>query len=102
MGFVITKRLIELGFPIYFPLCSGPAADADWPEIPGNEMTAKLINQMCAVCPFQESECDFIEFYRNGQSADKQASPMPCGGFIFLGLLVNKGMICIDDVRYIE
>jgi hypothetical protein len=102
MGFVITKRLIELGFPISFPVCSGPPADTGGPERPGNEITEKLINQVCTVCPFQENDCDFIGFYRTGRSASEQERLMPCGGFIFLSLLLDSGVICIDDIRDIE
>ena len=102
MGFVITKRLIELGFPISFPLCSEPPAYTGGPERSGNEITEKLINHVCNVCPFQENDCDFIEFHRTGRSSSEQKRPMPCGGFIFLSLLLDSGVICIDDVRNIE
>ena len=48
---------------------------------------------LCPACPFYEGDCDFIL---------QEGDALPCGGFIFLGLLIERGIICIDDVRNIE
>ena len=83
-GFVVVKRLIEMGKQISFEgpnRRSGPLTEAD------------LRKDLCPSCQFYKSDCDFIL---------QEGAAMPCGGFILLGLLIENGMICIDDVRDIE
>jgi len=83
-GFVIVKRLIEMGKQI-------PLEKSN--KRPGLQTEEGLRKVLCPGCPFYEGDCDFIL---------QEGDAMPCGGFIFLGLLIEKGVICIDDVRNIE
>jgi len=83
-GFVIAKRLIEMGKQI-------PLKKSN--KRPGLQTEEGLRKVLCPGCPFYEGDCDFIL---------QEGDAMPCGGFIFLGLLIEKGVICIDDVLNIE
>ena len=80
-GFVVVKKLIEMGKQIPFEGSDGrtsPLTEED------------LRNVLCPTCPFYDNDCDFIL---------QEGDAMPCGGFIFLGHLIEKGAVCIDDVR---
>ena len=83
-GFVVVKRLIEMGKQI-------PVEKSD--KRPGPLTGDDLRKILCPTCPFYGSDCDYIL---------QEGDAMPCGGFIFLGLLIERGMICIDDLRDIE
>ena len=83
-GFVVVKQLIERGKQVSFEESkrrSGPLTEEGLRKV------------LCPACPFYEGDCDFIL---------QEGYAMPCGGFIFLGLLIESGMICIDDVQDIE
>lgn len=82
-GFVVVKKLIEAGKQVPFEESS---------IRPGPLTAEGLRKVLCPTCAFYDGDCDFI--LREGDA-------MPCGGFIFLGLLIEKGVICIDDVRNI-
>jgi hypothetical protein len=83
-GFVVVKKLIETGKKVHFEALNSRA---------GLQTEEGLRKVLCPGCPFYECDCDFIL---------QEGEARPCGGFIFLGLLIEKGMICIDDVRNIE
>jgi len=83
-GFVVVRRLIEMGK-------ESPFEKSD--RRPGPRTEEKLSMALCPTCPFYESDCDYIL---------QEGDARPCGGFIFLGLLLDSGIICIDDVRNIE
>ena len=83
-GFVVVKGLIDTGKQVSFEESS---------KRPGPLTEEGLRNVLCRTCPFYDGDCDFIL---------KEGVAMPCGGFIFLGLLIERGIICIDDVRDIE
>jgi hypothetical protein len=83
-GFAVVRRLIEIGKQIPF---ENP--DRSPSALAGGD----LRDVLCPACPFYESDCDHIL---------QEGDARPCGGFIFLGLLLDEGIICIDDVRNIE
>jgi len=83
-GFVVVKELMQRGKQVSFEESN---------KRPGLLTEEGLRKVLCLKCPFYEGDCDFIL---------QEGDAMPCGGFIFLGLLIEKGMICIDDVRDIE
>jgi hypothetical protein len=83
-GFIVVKRLIYMGKDIPFEK-SGRS--------PGALMGEDLAKSLCPACPFYESDCDYILL---------EGDATPCGGFIFLRLLLDRGIISIDDVRNIE
>ena len=80
-GFFVVKKLIEAGKEISFEE-SNERADPLTEE--------DLRTALCQTCPFYDGDCDFIL---------QEGAAMPCGGFIFLRLLLDRGIICIDDVR---
>ena len=83
-GFVVVKQLIEMGKQVDFKELN---------RRPGRLTEEDLRKDLCPTCPFYEGDCDFIL---------QQGDALPCGGFIFLGLQIERDMICIDDVREIE
>ena len=100
MGFIIAERLAEWGLPISFHI-SGPLSDKGGTEMPGEETTVLLKNQICTVCPFYENDCDFISFHRHNTPDARQVNAMPCGGFLFLGRLIDRKIIDIRDVNQV-
>lgn len=83
-GFVVVKELIETGKQLRFEghdRRPSPLTEDDLGKV------------LCPACPFYEGDCDFIL---------QEGDAMPCGGFIFLGLLIERGMIGIDDVSNIK
>ena len=83
-GFVVVKKLIETGKKVPFETSNSR---------PSLQTEEDLIKVLCPACAFYEGDCDFIL---------QEGDAIPCGGFIFLGLLTERGMICMDDVRNIE
>ena len=51
-----------------------------------------LKRYLCQFCPFYAEDCDF-------QSEKPPAGSEPCGGYILLSLLKEKGMISISDLK---
>jgi hypothetical protein len=49
-----------------------------------------LVAHVCQHCPFQKEDCDF-------QSAYPPPDTEPCGGYILLSLLKEKGFISARD-----
>ena len=83
-GFIVVKQLIGKGKQVDFKRADrrlSPLTEED------------LRGVLCPTCPFYEGDCDFIL---------QEGDALPCGGFIFLGLQIERGMIRIDDVRDIE
>jgi hypothetical protein len=83
-GFVVVERLIEKGKQI-------PFEKSD--RMPGPLTGEGLRKVLCPTCSFYESDCDYIL---------QEGEARPCGGLIFLALLMEDGIIGIDDVRNIE
>lgn len=79
-GFQIVDKLTEEGLEISFKK-SGRKIKRDTEEA--------LILNMCKSCSFYENDCDFVM---------KKAVYLPCGGFIFLGQLIEMDIIGIDDI----
>jgi hypothetical protein len=91
LGFVIAERLLKKGFKLFFEkkaVCSDPATKE------------KLTKNMCIHCPFYEDDCDFAMEYRSNEEGLSESPP--CGGFVFLGLLLEKNIIGIDDIKNIN
>lgn len=101
MGFVVAERLFKGGLPVSSPELPIAADDAVAIAMPGDEVKEMLRKQLCIVCPFYEDGCDFIDFYRKAPSDTKTAHPMPCGGFLFLGLLLEKQIIAMKDINQV-
>ncbi len=83
-GFAVVQVLIEGGQEISFQKTD---------KRPSPETKEGLREVLCPACPFYADDCDFIL---------QEGKAMPCGGFIFLCLLLDKEVISIDDVRNIE
>ncbi len=90
-GFVIAERLMQKGLKLSFkktPARTNPATEKT------------LTKNMCIHCPFYEDDCDFAIEYRSNEEGFSESPP--CGGFIFLGHLLEKNIIGIDDIRNIN
>ncbi|HMK50115.1 MAG TPA: hypothetical protein VK435_08680 [Thermodesulfovibrionales bacterium] len=104
LGFTIAGRLAGNGFvfPSELPV-----------RRPSGDMEDLLARGLCVRCPFYKEDCDYASEHRiQGEDADplsgankpgegmrhSEANPPPCGGFIFLGLLLEAGIISIDDI----
>lgn len=83
-GLLVLKRLVKNGKNISLEK-SG--------RRPGALTEEALRKVLCPACQFYKGDCDFIL---------QEGDALPCGGFIFLGLSIERGMLCIDDVRDIE
>ena len=51
-----------------------------------------LVAHVCQNCPFREEDCDY-------QSASPPPDAEPCGGYILLRLLKEKGLISAGDLE---
>ncbi len=104
LGFTVAERLMKKGIKCLFEMpVRRPYPDTE--DI--------LVRSMCGRCPFYEEDCDYAMEYR-GQKYNEDArseshtyeegirnckgTPPPCGGFIFLGLLLELKIISIDDI----
>lgn len=65
-----------------------PAPKSDKPMSAG--AVAALEESVCQTCPFRVDGCDY---------ADRVVGAVPCGGFIYLALLIDDGVISDDDIR---
>jgi len=83
-GFIVVEQMIKAGKKVSFEGAG---------KRPSRLKAAELGESLCPTCPFYERDCDYIL---------QEGEARPCGGFIFLGLLLDDGIICIDDVRNIE
>jgi hypothetical protein len=91
LGFVIAERLMKKGLKLSFK------KNAVRPD-PAMEETLTI--NMCIHCPFYEDGCDFAMEYRSNEKGFSKSPP--CGGFIFLGHLLEKNIIGIDDIKNIN
>jgi hypothetical protein len=101
MGFVVAGRLVEEGILAALTPVPGPHGEEDETGLPCEDTSEKLRNQMCPVCPFYENDCDFISFHRHNTPDARQVNAMPCGGFLFLGRLIDRKIIDIRDVNQV-
>jgi hypothetical protein len=90
-GFVIAERLMEKGLKLSFEKNAGR---------PDHAIEEMLTKTMCIHCPFYEDDCDFAMECRNNEKIFPESPP--CGGFVFLGHLLEKNIIGIDDIRNIN
>jgi hypothetical protein len=88
-GFQIIERLINKGLEI-------PFRKSDRPLDTATERT--LIQHMCVVCPFYIKDCDFTMQYSIDKKKVSPQTCSPCGGFIFLGHLIESNIITIDNI----
>ncbi len=91
LGFVIAERLMQKGITFSFGK-TFKRLDA--------ATAVMLVKNMCIHCPFYEDDCDFAMEYRSNEEGFSESPP--CGGFIFLGHLLEKNIIGIDDIRNIN
>lgn len=89
-GFLIAEQMVEARKELLFA-CNGLTGKAM--EHRTDPDGKSLIENMCPVCSFFEKDCDFSE--------KKKDSP-PCGGFIFIQLLMKAGLLGIDDISHIK
>ncbi len=85
-GLLVIERIIENGGEIPLDMLD-LSAKSD--RIINHNTKEILFKNICISCPFYESDCDFAE-----QKEDSK----PCGGFIFLGLLLEEDIISVDDI----
>ncbi|MEW6569640.1 MAG: hypothetical protein AB1390_00475 [Nitrospirota bacterium] len=50
----------------------------------------EIVSIVCLACPFHEKDCDFME---------RKEKSLPCGGFIALSLLLEKGYVTVDNIK---
>jgi hypothetical protein len=101
MGFIVAERLFERGLPVLSHALPGPPAETAEIGLPLPETIVMLIARICRVCPFFESDCDFIDFHKRGAVNVQQPGAIPCGGFLFLGRLIDKKLIDIKDINQV-
>lgn len=83
-GFLVTAELIKRHKKLHLPETS---------RNPAPDVQEDLIRHVCDVCPFHEHDCDFYE-HREGVS--------PCGGLIFLGILLAEQLVTVDNIKDIR
>ena len=79
-GFLVIEGLIRQGKEIPF-IKSDKILDADTEKI--------LRKHLCITCPFYEDDCDFAQ-HEDGAS--------PCGGFSWIGILIEASVITIGNI----
>ncbi len=101
MGLIVAERLVEWGIPVSMAASPETTSDKGTPEMPGEETSGMLKNQICTVCPFFENDCDYIDAHRLNSFDVRKVTAQPCGGFIFLGLLIDRKIIDIRDIKQV-
>ena len=101
MGFTVTEKLFVRGLAVSSSVLPAPSADKGSPVMPGDETIEVLISRICTICPFHEDDCDFIDAHKPGASDIQQARAIPCGGFLFLGSLIDNKIIDIQDINQV-
>ena len=82
-GAAIVERLMQSGRSM-FP------ASKEKDLHPVNPAAERIVaNHVCTGCDFRENDCDFA---RDGTS-------QPCGGFALLCVLIEQGLIRIEDIQ---
>lgn len=79
-GYLVVRELIKKGKDLGFERTDTTLDDGT---------TRMLSENLCPSCSFYENDCDFAEHVENAP---------PCGGFIFLGCLIIKKIIEVEDV----
>jgi hypothetical protein len=81
LGFRVIERLLSERREVLFdvPSC-----------MPGPGAREMLVVRLCPKCPYHASDCDF---------AAKVQDARPCGGFVVLGHLLERGDLSVDDIR---
>lgn len=104
MGYTLAERLYDGGmkFPTDLRVGRPTPGTAD-----------SLFRNMCGRCPFHKEDCDYASelgrkegsessltdpVQTDGAGSGRDENPPPCGGFIFLGILLEEGLISIDDI----
>jgi hypothetical protein len=90
MGLMIAEKLLKK-LPNLLSL-SEPPSDTDNPELPSEETVRILAGEACSRCSFAEHDCDFIENWNPDAPAEGKRL-IPCGGFLFLGDIMDKKII---------
>jgi hypothetical protein len=90
MGLIVVEAISEKKGNVMQDALRGAAADklVDGSMCPGTKSV--LIRHICRICPFVKEDCDF--------AAEQEGAP-PCGGFIYLGRLIDASAIRIDDLQ---
>ena len=83
-GFLVAAELIKRHKNLHLP----EAASSPVPDIQED-----LVRHVCDACPFHEHDCDFYE-YREGVS--------PCGGLMYLGMLLAEQLVTVDNIKDIR
>lgn len=78
-GYVVVEQLLHRK-TIIVPDAGGRSFDLNKAEL--------LMQRLCASCDFRENDCDF--------TTDRAASP--CGGFLLLAQLIERGAIAVDNI----
>ncbi|MEJ2695114.1 MAG: hypothetical protein P8013_00540 [Candidatus Sulfobium sp.] len=81
MGYLVIERLSEGGREMSFPSAA---------ERPGTSAERLLAGLICSRCPFYEDGCDFVKGVPDS---------WPCGGFIVLGHMSEKGSVSADEIQ---
>jgi hypothetical protein len=80
MGYLVVREMMEKGKDLSFDRSDTLLDD---------RTVVKLYEILCRSCSFYDNDCDFAAHIQNAP---------PCGGFIFLGLMISKKVIRVEDV----
>jgi hypothetical protein len=95
-GYTVIQELI--GKRIRIPLPEGGDSGRKKAGMPGADAELLLIESICQQCPFNENDCDFISYKRLSIPVPGNNRVEPCGGFIFLGQLLDGAVIKASDL----
>lgn len=59
-------------------------------EMPHEATCKELLQSLCPACPYYQEDCDFVL---------KKEGALPCGGFKLIGLLLEKTIISVKDIK---
>jgi hypothetical protein len=82
-GFTVVQRMIREGKQISFDASDGPV---------GADTAAALRRLLCRRCPFYREDCDFAA----------NVGTLPCGGYLLIGRLVDRGALPLDDLAEMD
>lgn len=82
-GFLVVERMIGEGKAISFEGSEEPV---------GADTAVALARLLCGRCPFCRDDCDF--------AANREAPP--CGGYLLVGRLIDRGALSLDDLRDLD
>ena len=101
MCYIISERLLEKGRFDLSMLQTGTPPKDSASRVPGRTASEALSNTICGHCDFSEEDCDYSEYRRSAPTPDSGKGPWPCGGLIFLGLLMESGRMDITDINQV-